>query len=235
MECVLGNGERETRMSKRALLVGLLLVGVAMLSGCELLDNIIDGITGGGTPGGGATTSVYPVSGRMEFHLAATVWQNNAYTGTSSYAGIVGTTFWSGAGTYTIDGKLFNAYIWDGGDFDGTAFMAWLSEDEKTIINFVGNQTQANVWGGYTYYHFIRGVNVPFSRVEGNSRFYEIKGAAARALVTELEFKTWVPGAGGSRSNPLEWITGGPAALTGSADDVITIRLDYPTAAVAPK
>lgn len=216
-------------MSKRVLLIGLLVVGVALLSGCGLLDQIF-----GGTPGGGTTSSVYPISGRMGFTLAATVWRDDGYTGSSSSTGTVGTTFWSGAG---VPGGCFNAYIWDGGDFSNTSFLACLSEDEKTIVSFVATQTQANVWGFYTYVHVIRGVNIPFSHIEGNSRFYVAEGTATRALVTELEFRMWVPGTErrGSYETPLEWITGGPAALTGSADDVISIRLDYQNTAVAPK
>jgi len=218
-------------MRKRLLLIGLLVVGVALLSGCAVLDYIIDAFGRGGM-----TSSVYPISGRMGFNLAATVWRDDGYTGPSSSTGKVGTTFWSGAGEYDEDQRCFNAYIWDGGDFNLTAFIVYLSEDEKTITHFVGNQTQANVWGGYTYYHYIRGVNVPFSHVDGNSRFYVAEGTAVRAFVTELEFKMWVPGTErrGSYETPLEWITGGPAALTGSADDVISIRLDYQNPAVAP-
>jgi len=172
----------------------------------------------------------------MKINLAATVWRDDGYTGAKTYAGSVATTFWSGAGVYDEDSRLFNAYIWDGGDFSLTAFMATLSEDEKTITTFVGNQTQANVWGAYTHYDYVRGVSVPFSHVEGNSRYYRVEGTAARALVTELEFKMWVPGAehGASESNPLEWITGGPAALTGGANDYIEIRLDYQNTATSP-
>ncbi len=225
----------EDRVCKKLLLVGLLVVGVALLSGCDLLDQIIDGITGGaGGPGGGPTTSAYPISGRMKFHLDATVQQDNGFTPPTSYAGSVGTTFWSGAGVHDEDGAYFNAYIWDSGDFSNTAFMVWVNEDEKTIEHFVGNQTQANVWGAYTYYHFIRGVNVPYSHVDENSRYYRVQGTAARTLVTELEFKMWVPGTG-SISNPQEWIIGGPAALTGDAGDYIEIRLDYPNTAVPPE
>jgi len=206
-----------------------------MLTGCALLDQIIGGITGGG-PGGGTTMPEYPISGRMKFNLDATVWRDDGYTGKSSYAGSVGTTFWSGVGSYYDHSRSFNAHIWDGGDFSGTAFIAGFSQDEKTIESFVANQTQANIWGAYTYYHFIRGVNVPFSHIDGNSRYYRIEGTAARALVTELEFKMWVPGAenGASWSDPLEWITGGPAALTGNVDDYIEIRLDYQNTATSP-
>jgi len=218
---------------KKLLLVGLLVVSVALLSGCDLLDQIIDAITGGGPGGTGGTGNQYPISGRMKFHLDATVWQNNGYTPIASYAGSVGTTFWSGAGK---PGGCFNAYMWDGGDFSNTMFYTCLSQDEKTIVSFVATQTQANVWSAYTHMNTIEGVNVPYSHIDGNSRYYRVEGTAARALVTELEFKMWVPGAenGGSLSDPQEWITGGPAALTGNVDDYIEIRLDYPDTATSP-
>jgi hypothetical protein len=215
------------------LLIGLLVVGIAMLSGCGLLDYISDGIAeilDAITGSGGTTSSVYPISGRMGFSLAATVFQNNGYTPISSSVGTIGTTFWSGAGT---PGGCFTA-MWDGGDFSGTSFLACLSEDEKTVTRFSAMQIQANVWGGYTYMHSIEGVNVPFSHIEGNSRYYVAEGTGVRTLVSSVDFSMWVPGAGGSISNPLEWIAGGIGALTGSVNDVISIRLDYQNAAVAP-
>ncbi|MFC2108128.1 hypothetical protein ACFLS5_01550 [Candidatus Bipolaricaulota bacterium] len=230
-------------MSKKLLLVGLLVVGIALLSGCDLLDQIIDGITGGGTPGGGTPgggtiTTQYPISGRMKFSLAATVWKYNMYPKPSedpisSYAGNVATTFWSGAGDGTTG--CFAAYFWDGGDFSMTSFLTCLSQDEKTLSTFGARQEQANVWGGYTYHHAIDGVNLPFSHVDGNSRYYRVEGTAARALITSLELWMWVPGTErGSMSAALEWIVGGPAALTGDAGDYIEIRLDYPNAATSP-
>jgi len=208
------------------------VIGVAILNGCDVFNHLIDSISGGGTPppSGGTTTSTYPISGRMKFNLDATVWQNNGYTPISSYAGSVGTTFWSGAG---LPGGCFNAYLWDGGDFSMTGFITCLSQDEKTLVTFSASQMQANVWGGYTYLHQIEGANLPYSHVDGNSRIYRIEGTAARALVTALEFKMWVPGVS-SMSNPQEWIIGGPAALTGDAGDYIEIRLDYPSTAVPP-
>lgn len=224
-------------MHKRLFLIGLLVVGVAMLSGCALLDQIIGGITGSGTPGGGTTTYAYPVSGRMKINLAATVWTDNGYTGAHTYAGSVATTFWSGIGYYSEDTRTFSADTWNIGDFHDTWSFATLSKDGKSIISFSAGQTQANIWGGYTKWHAIIGANVPFDRIEGNSRYYKIEGTAARALVSKLEFKMWVPGAenGASEADPLEWITGGPAALTGGSGDYIEIRLDYENAAVAPQ
>ena len=214
-------------MPKKLLLIGLVVVGIALLSGCAVIDHVLDLISGGV----GSSNPVYPISGRMSFNLDATVWRDDGYTGVHTYEGSVGTTFWSGAG---VPGGCFNAYMWDGGDFSNTMFYTCLSQDEKTIVSFVATQTQANVWGFYTYMYSIEGVNIPFSHIEGNSRFYVAEGTSVRALVTAVEFKMWTPGAGGSASDPQEWITGGPAALTGSADDVISIRLDYQNSAVAP-
>ena len=44
-------------MRKRLLLLGVLVVGVALLAGCELLDQITGGIPGGGAPGTGTAVS----------------------------------------------------------------------------------------------------------------------------------------------------------------------------------
>jgi len=229
-------------VSKRMLLIGLLVVGVAMLSGCALLDQILGGSTGGGTPGGGTTTSAYPVSGKMKCSLAATVSRDDGYTGAHTYAGNVATTFWSGAGKYNENISLFCSYDWEGGDFSDTWFCASFSADEKAIISFDGMQTQANIWGGYTKMHHISGdgANIPFVRVDGNSRYYRIDGPDARHQVQELLFMMWAPGAekGASQADPLEWIPVGPAALTaltGGSGDYIEIRLDYENAAVAPQ
>jgi len=217
-------------MHKRLFLIGLLVVGVAMLSGCALLDQILGGSTGGGTPGGGTTTSAYPVSGRMKINLAATVWTDNGYTGAHTYAGSVATTFLSGIGSYSEYARLFQSYGWNVGDFSDTGFSATLSADEKTITFFSASQTQANAFLGYTYQHVIVGNNVPFSHIDGKSRYYRIHGTDARALVTQVEYTAWVPGS----TAKGDWITGGPAALTGGSGDYIEIRLDYENAAVAP-
>ena len=227
-------------MRKRLLVVGLLVVGVALLSGCALLDQFIDGITGGG-PGGGTIMPEYPISGRVKISLAATVWRDDGYTGKHTYAGNVAATFWSGAGNYDEDLQVFAADSWDGGDFSGTTFMCTFSKNERTLKSFVASQEQANVWGAYTYFHRCYAQNVPFSHIDGNSRYYRIEGTAVRALVTTLDFKMWVPTTTvppekgtGTFSAPNEWIEGGPAALTGDAGDYMEIRLDYPNTATSP-
>ena len=222
-------------MRKGLLLIGLVLLA-ALLSGCDVFDHLIDSITGA-VPGGGNATPEEPISGRMKFKLDATIWRDDRYTAVTSYEGSVGTTFWSSAGA-VVDG-IFQAH-WDGGDFSQTGLGVVLSDDGKTIADFAASQTQANIWGGYTHAHWIAGTNLPFSHVEGNSRYYRVEGAAAQALVTELDFRMWVPGSetGGGFDDPIEWIItgpdGAPVGLTGSADDYIEIRLDYPSAATSP-
>ena len=129
---------------------------------------------------------------------------------------------------------------WDGGDFSNTYFSAGLSDDGKTVAAFGATQAQANIWGGYTKVHAIAGYELPFSHVGGDSRYYRVEGAAAQALVSELDFRMWVPDSetGGSFSDPIEWIVVGaegvPVGLTGSPDDYFEIRLDYPSTATAP-
>jgi hypothetical protein len=232
---VRGIGEGDT-MRKRLLLIGLVVLALALLSGCDVFDHLIDSITGAG-PGGGTVVPEDPISGRMKFKLDATIWRDDRYTAVTSYEGSVGTTFWSSAGV--VNDGVFEA-TWDGGDFSNTLFGAQLSDDGKTIEMFGATQAQANIWGGYTHVHYIAGVNLPFSHVEGNSRYYRVEGAAAQALVVELDFRMWVPDSetGGSFSDPIEWIVtgpdGAPVGLTGSADDYIEIRLDYPHAATSP-
>jgi len=224
-------------MRKGILLIGLVALSLALLSGCDVFEHLIDSITGAG-PGVGPVTPEEPISGRMKFKLDATIWRDDRYTAVTSYEGSVGTTFWSSAGAVDENGAF--VATWDGGDFSNTYFFAGLSDDGKTVEAFGGTQAQANIWGGYTQVHYIAGVNLPFSHVEGNSRYYRVEGAAAQALVVELDFRMWVPDSetGGSFSDPIEWIItgpdGAPVGLTGSADDYIEIRLDYPSAATPP-
>ncbi len=206
-------------MRKKLLMVGLLVVAVALLSGCDLLDNLINSFTGGGGTGGtgGAGTVV---SGRMEFHLAATVSESDG----TSHAGIVGTTFWSGTGNYNAATRTFTA-TWDGGDFSNTYFEARLNDTEDSVEYFYARQTQANIWGAWTYVHEIRGNNVPYSYTDGNSRYFVIDGSTAHGIVDLLKYKAWSTSVG-SETDPVEWVNSS-GALTGSTDDIITIRLDY--------
>jgi len=210
-------------MSKRALLIGLLVVGVALLSGCDLLDQFIEGITGGGIPGGGTGTVV---SGNMGYNLRATVSLiPNLANPVRTIERFVGVGFSSGGGSYDPDTRKFIATSWDGGDFSNTYFEARLNAAEDAIEYFYARQTRANVWFAWTFVHEIRGYNVPFSYDEGSSRIFSVTGANAHVNVDLLIYKGWsLPGE--SASNPSEWVSS-HNALIGNSEDYITIRLDY--------
>ena len=206
-------------MRRKLLVVGLLLVSVVPLAGCDLITGIIDSITGGGTGGGNGGFGAV-VSGRMEFHLAAYITED---TGVST-PGTVGTTFFSSGGSYNATTKTFTA-TWDGGDFSNTYFEARLNATEEYIEYFYARQTQSNVWGAWTYVHEIRGHDVLYSYTDGSSRYFVVDGSDAHVSVDQFVYKAW-SNALGSAQNPVEWVSV-PAALTGATDDIITIRLDY--------
>jgi hypothetical protein len=209
-------------MRGRVLVIGLLLAGVALLSGCTVIDQIIDAISGIGGPGGGSGTGSagIVVSGRMEFHLWGTIHQDDGTTDT----GPIGTTFMSGAGTYYPETKTFKA-TWNGGDFSNTYFEVTLNATEEYIESFYARQTQANVWGAWTYVHEIRGHHILYSYTDGNSRYFIVDGSDAHVIIEELSYKAWSTQLG-SASNPVYWATG-PGVLLGDTADIISIRLDY--------
>jgi len=207
-------------MRRRLLVAGLVVVALAALAGCDLLDQLIDTITGGAGGPGGTGGQGAVVSGRMEFHLAAYISED---TGMST-PGTVGTTFWSSAGHYDATTKRFTA-TWDGGDFSNTRFEARLNATEEYIEYFYARQTQSGVWGAWTYVHEIRGYNVLYSHTDGTSRFFVVDGSDAHVIIDVLVYKAWST-ALGSAQNPVDWVSS-PGALIGSTDDIITIRLDY--------
>jgi hypothetical protein len=206
-------------MRRRLLVVGVLLVGLAALAGCDLIDGIIDSLTGGGSGSGGGGFGAV-VSGRMEFHLAAYITKSEGY----SEPGTVGTTFMSSGGSYNAATKTFTA-TWDRGDFSNTSFEARLNSTEEYIEYFYARQTQSGVWGAWTYVHEIRGYNVLYSHTEGTSRFFVVDGSDAHVIVDQFVYKAW-SNALGSAQDPVEWVSV-PGALTGDTGDIITIRLDY--------
>jgi hypothetical protein len=197
------------------MIVGLCVVGVALLAGCDWLDQIIGSITGGGSGSGGIV-----VSGRMEFHLAATISDQDG----SSYSGIVGTVFYSSGGAYDPVTRTFTA-TWDGGDFSNTYFEARLNATEEYIEYFYARQTRSGVYGAWTYVHEIRGYNILYSYTDGNSRYFIVDGSDAHVIVDQLTYKAWSQQLG-SAQNPVEWVSS-PGALTGDTADIISIRLDF--------
>jgi len=208
-------------MRRRLLIAGLLAATAASLAGCDLINGIIDSITGGSGGGPGGTPGIVGsvVSGRMEFHLAAFVTKSEGY----SEPGTVGTIFRSSGGSYNPATKTFTA-TWNSGDFSNTFFEARLNATEEYIEYFTARQTQANVWGAWTYVHEIRGNNVLYSHTDGTSRYFVVDGADAHVIIDQFVYKAW-SNALGSAQSPVEWVSI-PAALTGATGDIITIRLD---------
>jgi hypothetical protein len=207
-------------VKRRLLLVGLVIAGIALLSGCDFIDQLLDAISGIGGPGGGGTPAAGSVvSGRLEFHL----WGNISESG-GSQQGSVGTMFMSGSGSYNAATKTFTA-TWDGGDFSNTYFEARLNATEEYIEYFYARQTQSNVWGAWTYVHEIRGYNILYSYTDGNSRYFIVDGSDAHVIVDQLQYKAWSTSLG-SASAPVYWVNS-PGALLGDSSDVIQIRLDY--------
>jgi len=201
-------------MARRAIAISVVLLSVGLLGGCDFIDSVLD-LIGAGSGGSGAGAVV---SGRLEFHLAATISESGG-----THDGTVGTIFYSSSGTYNAATRTFVA-TWDGGDFSNTVFEARLSADEQYVEYFYARQTRAGVYGAWTYVHEIRGYNVPYSYSDGNSRYFMISGSSAGSVVDLFAYKTWSTSLG-SEQNPVDWVNS-PSALTGSGDDIITIRLD---------
>jgi len=196
-------------MHKRLLFIGLLAVGVALLSGCELLDQIIDAITGGGTPGGDISYGGEPSGGEIvdahiQYWLMVTLleqdWPDAPITTrvgpiAAGFQPDTTATFQPDPGTYNTGTKTFTA-TWDGGDFSDTYLEVRLSDTEE-YVNFHVRQTQSdirsvtgNVW---THVNELRGYNIQHSHwsQDRRSRYYEVLGVGAGAFDL-LTHEAWV-------------------------------------------
>jgi len=201
-------------MARRCIAIGATVVCVALLGGCEFLESILDLVGAGfGNSGTGAI-----VSGRLEFHVAATITETGG-----THDGTVETIFYSAGGTYDAATRTFVA-TWNGGDSSDTVFEARLSASEQSIEFFYARQTRSGVYGAWTYVHEIRGVDIPYSHSDGTSRYFVLTGTSARGIVDLFSYKAW-SSSFGSEQSPVEWVST-PSALNGSGDDIITIRLD---------
>jgi len=220
-------------------MIGLLVVGVALLSGCELVDRIIDGITGGGTPGGGTPgVSGTVVKAAISYNLEANVSERlmPTYTATTAVDTITAAFEPYYAPTYHATTNTYTA-TWDGqtgGEYSNTYLEVRLNTAGDTIEYFYARQTQTNVWFAWTYVDEIRGYNIPYSRTEGGSRYFVVTGTNAHVTVDRLTYKRWTPAREGySASNPNEWsitqtdVTPSIDNIVPSISNEITIRLDY--------
>ena len=208
----MSTGEKGGTVGKRVLLIGLLVVGVALLSGCEILDNIVGGITGGGTtpPGGGTTTPAPVTSVSISYTLAATISERvmPTYPVTTKEDSIV-TVIGPKTGTYNPTTKTFTA-TWDNqvGDFSNTYMEVQLNATEEYVESYYVRQTQSNVWFAWTFVNEIRGIHIlNLNHETDNPRIYEVQGTDAHIPIDLLTYKGWARESEGySASNPIEWV-----------------------------
>jgi len=218
-------------MCKRVLLIGLLVVGIALLSGCDLLDEIIDSITGGGTPGsgipgGGTTTPGGITSVSISYHLDATISERPmpTYTPTTSPGSVV-TVIEPKTGTYDATTRTFKAN-WDNqvGNYSNTYLEVRLNATEEYVEYYYMRQTQSNVWFAWTFVNEIRGYDIlNLNHETDNPRIYEVQGTDAHIPIDLLTYKGWST-AGGDIDNPLEWVNS-HADIIPSINNKITISV----------
>ena len=224
-------------------MVGLLVVGVALLSGCDVLNEIIDGIIGGGTPGGGdpggggTPGAGTIVRATVLYHLNANVSERAMPTyPVETAVEPVSVTFAPVTGTYNSTTKTFTAN-WDnqtGGDYANTYMEIRLNAAETAVEYYYVRMTRHNVWWSWSFMNEIRGTNIPWVRNDGTTRVFSVTGANAHANVTVMNYKGWTPAREGfSESSPNEWsytdldVIPPVQNLVSSGDNVITIELEY--------
>jgi hypothetical protein len=227
-------------MHRRLLIVGLLVVSVAILSGCELLDQIIGPTPGtgdpGGGPGGGTGSPGAVTSVSISYNLAVTLSERlmPQYAATTKESSVDMDFFRPYGGTYNAATRTFTNN-WDdqAGDFSNTYLEVRLNATEDAIEYFYARQTQENVWYAWTFVNEIRGYNIPYSHTDGGSRYFSVTGTDAHLSIDRMTYKGWTPAREGySASNPNEWAYLDYVASP-NIDDVIpastntiTIRLD---------
>ena len=216
-------------MRKRLLLISLLAVAVALLSGCDLMDQLIDSITGGTPPGGGTITPGAVTSVKIEYTLAATISEKlmPAYPITTKEGSVV-TVIGPRTGNYDPTTRTFTA-TWDDavGNFSNTYMQVQLNETEEYVESFYMRQTQSNVWLAWTFVNEIRGIHVldRYGSETDNPRTYEVDGVQVQDIVELLTYKGWARESEGySASNPIEWINS-RADILPSLDNIITITV----------
>ncbi|MFC2099573.1 hypothetical protein ACFLSF_01920 [Candidatus Bipolaricaulota bacterium] len=220
-------------MHKKLLLVGLLVVGVAILSGCDLLDQIIAAIGGGGpgTPGGGTTSPGVITSVAITYHLNVTLSERDIYPKPSgpsvtTSASSVGMTTGPRPGSYDPVTRKFTA-SWNNavGDYSNTHLELQLNETEEYVEYIAMRQTQSNVWFAWTFVNEIRAIHIldRYGSATDNPRTYEVDGVQVQDIVELLVYKGWST-ASGNINDPIEWINS-KADIIPSLDNIITIEV----------
>jgi len=208
-------------MGKRLVLLGVLVIGAVLLSGCDVFEQLIDQITGTGDPGGGTpppgggtpgtTGTVTSVSINYNFEVTMSERVMPTYPVTTSQRTLVMEFFRPYGGSYDAATKTYTN-TWDDqvGDFSDTYLEVRLNAAEDTIEYFYARQTQENVWGAWTFVNEIRGYNIPYSYTDsaaaGGARYFAVTGTDAQLSLDRMIYKGVTRESEGySIANPNEW------------------------------
>jgi len=209
---------------KRLLIIGLLVAGGALLSGCELLDQIIAAIPGSGAPGG----EIVDVS--VTYSLVATISEQLASGGPiTTYVGTIAAAFQPDGGSYNKAGKTFTS-SWDGGGVSDTYMEVRLNTSEDAIDFFWVRQSEER-WspeGPWRYVDEFRGYNFLHSywSVDRKVRTYEVIGTAYRGATYDLlTYEKW-DNYDDFPSRKHEWVNS-YLDIVPDPETMITIRITY--------
>ncbi|TFH07123.1 MAG: hypothetical protein E4H08_10020 [Candidatus Atribacteria bacterium] len=219
-------------MHKRLLLIGLLVVGVALLSGCELLDQILDAIAGGGTPditygehSGGEVVNV-DIGYWLMVTISEQSWPDAPIT---TYEGPIAAGFQPDTGTYNKATKTFTATSWDDETYSNTFLQMTLSDTEEDVAYFHVRQTNRNVFHpmyDWWYVEELRGYNIAHSHWSESrrSRFYEVVGVG-EGTFDLLTYERWQDWEGTTWID--EWVNNSSHNILSDPANTVTIRVDY--------
>jgi len=232
-------------MRKKLLLIGLLVVGLALLSGCELLDQILDAIAGGGTPGGGISygepSGGEIVDAHITYWLMVTIsekdWPDRPITTrvgpiSAGFQPDTTATFQPDPGTYDKTTKTFTA-TWDGhDDFSNTYLEVRLSDTEEYVAHFHVRQTQSNipslVGNVWTRVDELRGYNIQHSHwsEDRRSRYYEVLGVGTGSFDL-LTHEAWVYDLELGSTFLSQWVSNSAHDIIADPGNQIYIQVEY--------
>ena len=217
--------EKRGVVSKKLLFIGLLVVVGALLAGCELLDQIIAAIPGGGTSGGGEVVDV-----SITYWLVATISEHLTSGGPiTTYVGPIAAAFQPAGGSYNKAGKTFTS-SWDGGGLSDTYMEVRLTTSEDAIDFFWVRQTE-EVWspqGPWKYVDEFRGYNFldSYWSADRTVRTYEVVGTAYNGATYDLlTYEKW-DNYDEFPSRKHEWVNS-HLDIIPDPDTRITIRITY--------
>jgi len=225
-------------MRKRLLLIGLLVVGVALLSGCELLDQIAGGgipggdIPGGDTPGGGTASpggevvDVYIMYG-LTARISEQLGPDDPIT---TRVANIGAAFSPETVTYNADTKTFIG-TWDDDWHSDTYLELRLSSTEEYVDYFYVKATEDR-WSPaapWTYVDELRGYNVHHSSWSSDRTicYYIVEGTDYRgATYDAFTYEKWDNWDDGLPPHKHEWANT-TYDIVPSSESEVYIRVHY--------